>query len=398
MRESRGKTIEELRYEMEQLEREEVFLADEEWINLPKEREQRFFREYPIHRTHDEFSVPAAVPDLPAAAAVLHFDYNKMTDYILNTLEHFDVAGFSYAIVKDGKYVDGDGIGLARIPSPGDDVFLGMEISTRMVSASLAKPLCAVSIMKLREEGKISPDLSDKVGSYTIFQLLYPDMDDTVKSITIYQLLTHTSGLPEGGSTEDAVNNPVSPVSPGGNLYSNKNYRLLALIVADLTQPEAGVYGSLVEYAKEHVLVPMTITTMSNQIDNNPCLYYNTGNLTDGVLWGNFSSTDGHAGWYASSIDWAKFLAYFRFNKVLSSTSRNMMLNDTKEYFGFKKWYGQKKGTYYGHGGHYSKDGKGFRGGIMGFPAGIDAVLLVNTLGVPAPTKILIDAYHAGFK
>ena len=139
---------------------------------------------------------------------------------------------------------------------------------------------------------------------------------------------------------------------------------------------------------------------MTNQVGDSPCLYYKLGEFSDGAAWGDFNTTAiGAYGWYASAIHWAKFLAYFRYDKVLSNSTRYQMLNDPQKYFGFRKWFGQRRGTYYGHGGDFYKSGgKGFRGGMMGFPDYVDAVLLVNNKGGFDPESILIDAYHASYE
>ena len=57
------------------------------------------------------------------------------------------------------------------------------------------------------------------------------------------------------------------------------------------------------------------------------------------------------------------------------------MLTDPKKYFGFRRWFNQPRGTYYGHGGDFYTGANGFRGGMMGFPDYVDAVLLVNNRG-----------------
>lgn len=67
--------------------------------------------------------------------------------------------------------------------------------------------------------------------------------------------------------------------------------------------------------------------------------------------------------------------------------------------FGFSLT-GGKRGTYYGHGGLFwnSNKTKGLPTGMLAFPDGIDAVLMVNTLyDGPSPVAILKNAYDNSF-
>ncbi|GIU70939.1 MAG: serine hydrolase [Candidatus Nitrosocaldaceae archaeon] len=357
--------------------------SDEDWLEISTQRKRRYVKGRILHRIHDGISI---FDDIKYPGPT--FDVNKMVDSIIDTIDNYDVAGYSYAIVRYGKLLDAAGVGYARTRSEQNSE--PMSPYTRMVSASLAKPVCAISIMKLIEEGKIQ--LDDK--AYNFIKDKYPNVHDTVKNITIYQLLTHTSGLngPAKLSGFDAVlKNAVMPTQNSD--YHNANYWFLAFVVE-------GVTGQgYIDYARRNILIPMTISEMNNKVDTKPCLYYKQGELFDGVSWGDFNTTAiGAYGWYASAIDWAKFLAYFRYNKVLDKNIRYLMLNDDKRFFGFQKWFGEDRGTYYGHGGDFYKNGyKGFRGGIMSFPDEIDAVLLINTYGNFDPETILINAYHAAY-
>jgi CubicO group peptidase (beta-lactamase class C family) len=303
-------------------------------------------------------------------------------------MEGIGVTGYSYALVRFGQLVDACGVGEARTFSEGDP--LEMSHNTRMVSASLAKPVCAVSVMKLVEDGALS--LGEK--AYPHIQAVFPDVHPSIEDITIQQLLRHTSGM--NGSTklsgfESALQNVATPTI--NSIYHNSNYWFLAFVIEGVTG------GGYIDFAKEQILEPMTITGMSNKVDATPCLYYPQGGTGDAISWGDFDTTAiGAYGWYASAIHWAKFLAYFRYDKVLSSATRYQMLNDPKKYFGFKRWFNQPRGTYYGHGGDFFSGANGFRGGMMGFPDYVDAVLLVNNRGGFDPESILINAYHAAYE
>ena len=319
------------------------------------------------------------------------FDRNKMTDSIIERMTDAGAVGFSWAIVQNGLLVDAGGQGDARTPAePGPT--RDMTVNTRMVSASMAKPVCALTIMKLIEDGELS--LSDK--AYPIIADAFPAAHDTMSQIEIRHLLTHTSGFNGPGTLSqfsNALQQPLAAAPETMERYENWNYWFLAHVV------EAVTGSPYVDVATETVLTPMTIATMTREVDDNePCLYYANNSVTDGVTWGDFNATAiGAYGWFASAIDWAKLMAYFRYDQVLSKASRLTMLNASETYFGFRHWNGQPRGSYYGHGGDFNSGGRWFHGGMMGFPDGIDAVLLTNSDDVSNPVNVLIAAYHDAY-
>jgi CubicO group peptidase (beta-lactamase class C family) len=367
--------------------------SEADWVSIAEELDSQYLlRQQPLRRTHVGFSVTDAL-----AYGGPNFDPNKMAKWLIEEMKDIQPAGYSYAIVRFGNLIDACGVGYARTPA--EDNSLEMGVNTSLVSASLAKPLCAVAVMKLVEEKKIA--LDEK--AYPYIQQAFPDVHNSIKDITIYQLVTHTSGLGGGNKAflrshsefSDLLKTSVAPTASSS--YHNGNYWFLAHVVEGVTG------GGYIDFARKEVLEPMTITEMSNLVESSPCLYYKLGEFTDGHAFKDFSSSaNGAYGWFASAIHWAKFMAYFRYDKVLSSETRIQMLTDPKTFFGFRRWFGQPRGTYYGHGGTFRQyiDGapgdKGFKGAMMGFPDSVDAVLLVNNL-IQDPASLLIKAYHAGY-
>lgn len=322
------------------------------------------------------------------------FDANLMVQSIINRMENTGAVGYSWAIVRYGQLVDAGGMGDARTASEVDPRV--MTETTRMVSASLAKPVCAVTIMKLVEDKVFS--LDDL--AYPFIQEAFPNVHPSIEAVTIRHLLTHTSGIVGSSSLsnfgsvlQQPTVTPPGTNGPDGN-YENANYWFLAYVVEGAT---GTAYRT---YARDNILVPMTITNMNNEVDDEaPCLYYAANSVSNGFTWGDFQATAiGAYGWFASAIDWAKFMAYFRYDQVLEKQSRLTMLNAPERYFGFRHWNNQPRGSYYGHGGDFSSNGgKAFHGGMMGFPDGVDAVLLTNSDDVANPENVLIQAYHDAY-
>ncbi|MFV0383934.1 serine hydrolase domain-containing protein [Paracoccus sp. (in: a-proteobacteria)] len=318
------------------------------------------------------------------------FDRSRMVDEIVARMEGAGAVGYTWAIVQNGQLADAGGMGSARTTAETDP--RDMRPRTRMVSASLAKPVCAVTVMKLVEDGIIAQ--SD--AAYPLIADRFPDAHPSLGAITVRDLLTHRSGFDGPGRLSafpDTLQAPLAGTPGVTDRYENWNYWFLAHIVECVTGKP------YVKVARQSVLLPMGCRTMTRHRDAvAPCLYYAAGADRDGRGWDDFTATAiGAYGWYANAIHWAKFMAHFRHDTVLSRRSRHRMLEWDGPRFGFRLWHGQPRGSYYGHGGDFGTGGRWFHGGMMGFPDGIDAVLLTNSDDVANPEKVLMAAYHAAY-
>ena len=92
------------------------------------------------------------------------------------------IPGAALAVIKDGKVVKKEGYGLANVET---------QTSVSPVSvfkiASISKPMIAMGVMMLAEEGKLK--LDDPVSRYL------PATPESWKAITIRHFLSHTSGV-----------------------------------------------------------------------------------------------------------------------------------------------------------------------------------------------------------
>lgn len=331
-----------------------------------------------------------ALVDLGLATPGPTFDRVRMVNDMIDRMEAAGAVGYSWAIVQNGRLVDAGGMGDARTPA--EDNPRPMRARTRMVSASLAKPVCAVTVMKLVDDGVLDLDQP----AYALIADAFPGGHHSLGDITIRHLLTHQSGFNGPGRLSvfgDTLATPLSGTPGTSTRYENWNYWFLAHIV------EAATGEPYNRVARQSVLLPMGIHNMTRNVNEAMrCLYYAAGATSGGRGWGDFSATAiGAYGWYANAVQWAKFMAHFRYDTVLSSTARRTMLEWDDQIFGFRLWHGRPRGTYYGHGGDFFSGGGAFHGGIVGFPDGIDAVLLTNSDDVSNPESVLMSAYHAAF-
>ena len=119
-----------------------------------------------------------------------------MQGYIDNHLQ----AGISVMVIKDGKTAVRENFGYA-------DVENNMKVKDNTVFRifSMTKPITAVALMKLYDEGKF--DIDDKISKYIPdfeWAMVYsPELgthflDFQSEEMSIRNLLTHTSGIPYG--------------------------------------------------------------------------------------------------------------------------------------------------------------------------------------------------------
>lgn len=175
------------------------------------------------------------------------------------------VPGIAYGVLIDGQLVHTGTAGLRDIATN-----LPVDSASVFRIASMTKSFTALSILKLRDEGKL--DLDDPVDRYIpeLGRLAYPTADSP--RLTIRHLLSHAGGFPEDNPwgdqqlnrTDDEMAAMMTSGIPFSNApgiayeYSNFGFAILGRVVARVSgQP----YASFIH---ENILEPlgMTSTTM----------------------------------------------------------------------------------------------------------------------------------------
>lgn len=102
-------------------------------------------------------------------------------------LKFYNTPGLSIAVINDGKIEWARGFGI-RNESTGDSV----DIHTLFEAGSVSKPIFALAVMRLKEQGKVGldKDVNEYLKSWKI-----PANKDWQPRITLRQLLSHTAGL-----------------------------------------------------------------------------------------------------------------------------------------------------------------------------------------------------------
>jgi N-acyl-D-amino-acid deacylase len=273
--------------------------------------------------------------------------FDEVDDLILGVMARHGLPGAGAALAKDGKLLLAKGYGWADVttgaPAQPDTLF-GL--------ASLSKPLTAVAILKLVEQGKVN--LDDRV--FDLIKDVKPlpgaKVDPRLGKITVRQCLHHTGGWDRTVSGDPSMWSPqvcrtlrvVPPVTsaqliscvmtmplnfdPGARAeYSNFGYIVLGEVIAAVSgQP----YG---RYVRDNVMA--LAGARGAQLDDpdgkyppNTALRHIAGTLN--ILPPlQLPMIDASGGWYASPLDMIRFLTALdgsRGKPLLNEKTQRQML------------------------------------------------------------------------
>lgn len=237
--------------------------------------------------------------------------------------------GLSIAVRKDGQLVYQGNEGMARF-----DTDLPISSATQFRIGSISKPITALAIMKLVEDGEIS--LEDKLLSF------YPELPANFKDITLKHLLSHRSGLldyiDDNTNLSSLDNVPTAEVlnffensglenlnfEPGSmGRYSNTGYVLLALVVENVTGISFPDYLDQVFFSPIGMDNTFVISEQKHLGDKgeNYALSFGTAIRVKGFN----SLIYGASGVVSTTTDMMKFTEALLENQIVSEASLDLM-------------------------------------------------------------------------
>ncbi len=246
------------------------------------------------------------------------------------------VPAVSIAVLHEGKIEWTSAYGVTRNGGP------PATPATLFNAASMSKPLTAVAVLKLAQDGRIhlDADINSYIKSWKV-----PENQFTAKhKVTVRELLSHTAGIASQNGEVDDPDKPIPtlvqmlegkkpattpPVrvttEPGTKFaYSNGGYMILQLLIEDVTgKPFA-------QFMQQAVLTPlhMNDSTFETPLSPEHATHAATGYWSDGVKGiapSHFIKPNLAAGglWTTAS-DYAKFL--LELQKEYAGTS-HLILN-----------------------------------------------------------------------
>lgn len=205
-------------------------------------------------------------------------ELSEIDSYILGQMKDLDIPGVAIGIVRGDQVVYTQGYGVA------DDADRAMTPDTPFLIASLSKPITALGIMQLVEEGKINLDAP--IQTYLPW---FRVADEEVSSkITVRHLLHQTSGFDERESyirnlntdpSDDALEKSIRTLNtaelnfaPGEAFeYTNTNYDILGLLIQTVSGQ------SYEEYIEENIFAPLDMDQSYTSLED-----ARAGNMTRG--------------------------------------------------------------------------------------------------------------------
>ena len=252
------------------------------------------------------------------------------------------IPGVSVAITKKGQVVLERSYGMANLESNAP-----ATPSTIYRLASVSKPITAVAVMQLVEEGKI--DLDSEVQKYV------PSFPEKEYPVTVRDLLSHMSGIRHYRGEEFLLNQQYSDLTealsifkedtllhkPGlQQTYSTYGYTLLGAIVESVTGQ------SFMDYLKEEVFQPANMTnTMADdprKIILNRSANYDTvasGTVVNSVPVNTSYKIPG-GGILSTAGDMANFLIGLQKNSLVNKESWTKMTTEVYTEGGEPTHYG----------------------------------------------------------
>ncbi|WP_165372199.1 serine hydrolase [Emticicia agri] len=245
---------------------------------------------------------------------------DQEVDNLVNAfVKKYDITGLTFAISNQEKLMYAKGYGYA-------DKANNTPVTPYSLFriASVSKPITAIAVMKLIEDGKLS--LDDKVfGDNGILGNKYGGKPyrNGYENITVKHLLEHTAGvatndgndpmfsafnLTQDQIIENAVKNRNLYATPGTKYYySNLGYCMLGRIIEKVS-------GMTYEqYLQKAIFEPtgtdniqLTGNTIANRKENE-VVYYSQTNSPYAY---NVARMDSHGGLIASSIDLLKLISH----------------------------------------------------------------------------------------
>ena len=324
-------------------------------------------------------------PKLIAAAAESAW-LQKLTGEFIKRCTGKAVGCAIAAVGPHGMWSEGAAGAARRAP---DGSTRKLTANDKITMASVSKTFTGAALQKVLYTKRISVDA--KIGPYLPKTWKRTAMVDNV---TFRQLLTHTSGLPCNGITDDQLKSCLATAAPAPSIYHNENYALMRILIPQINGfvlPASGIappYAHLYrDYVNKTVFAPAGLPLMQcKPTDAIPALSYKsaTSNKWDfskvgpGEVWGDMTAVCGSQGWFLSARQMAQTMrAIMTPDKILPASLVERMKTDNLAV------YGRNDGgvVSWNHGGYHPAEwNKGeINTLLIHFNNGVSAGVIINS-------------------
>lgn len=373
-------------------------------------------------------AVPASAKQLGNLPDNMQFDDAKFGNYLAGKLGGTTV-GYTYVVYQNGKYLSSGNGGYAVLKKDVPDILgegMALRPETRMNIASVTKPITATAVLKALQnnpavslDSKVAPFLPANwtIGpgvkdlSFKDFMSQYTGMNDNDGNTSIAGLREWIRvGVTRPKSQYIYINGNLAifrivlPYLVGNDTVKSA---LNVLAKTDQDKFNTTVSNGFCDIVRNTVFTPMGIKNVSMKDDNKYATrFYNKNNNAPGYKTGDWTEIGGGGGWFMSAYELGTFMNHLRYDdNILAPSTRKLMDDNFLGWEDPAAWSAQYKGKYgdyLGHGGflQWNKDDPktivGANTAIVNFPSGVQAVLLINSLGsYPNKETLLKDAFDA---
>jgi CubicO group peptidase (beta-lactamase class C family) len=265
-------------------------------------------------------------------------EFSAFDAFMNGLITHYSVADGALAVAKDGKMIYSRGYGP------------GIQADSLFRISSVSKPVTAMAILKLVEQGRLKLD-ARAFDVLTQFHLPAQG-DPRIRAITVRELLQHTAGWDASVSFDPMFRTPSASsdaiirsmlerrldFDPGSRFaYSNFGYCVLGRVIEKISGT------TYEEYVRTAILAPAGIHRMhigKTRAQPGEVKYFNDAGTPSPYSGFSLDAMDSTGGWIASAPDLVRFASA----PILSPASMKEMLagpaDGSRAFYGLG-WYVQ---------------------------------------------------------
>ncbi len=258
----------------------------------------------------------------------IEYQYNNKIDSLVGSfVESSRLVGVSAGVLKDGKIIWQKGFGFRDV-----DINALVDSSTVFRLASVTKPMTAVAIMQLVEQGKLQLDVS--IQNYLPDFPVHPEGE-----ITIRQLLNHTSGIKGYRIFENRPTKAYKNLNEATQLFRSRGLKSVPGAEYHYSTYNYVVLGAIIEkvsglsynnYMQKTIWKPIKMLSTSTEIfdkdyPNKAKLYKKTGRGFRRDKQTNLSVKYPGGGVQSTTGDMLRFANAVLNNNLISSMAKKQM-------------------------------------------------------------------------
>lgn len=322
--------------------------------------------------------------------------------------------GYSFVINQNGKWADTCSTGIAYMSRAGS--FGPMHPNQEINVASVTKALTSVAVQQLLKKNNLK--ITDNIGPWLP---AYFFAVKAVRDLTFEELLTHTSGIQQSSGSFETMKavakNGLDDPSKAKK-YANMNFAIFRAMIPYLRNKSAAALqestmvpgntagfetwlsSQYIGYMQQFVFTPIGMGTANCIPSANTAQAFNETVKIVGHTPGDWTMGSGGGGYYLSTMEMARFLAYLSQTEVLLSKAQRTEMDE--KFLGWDTWHSHMTvaGRSYGKDGALQWGEPGLQTLIVKYPNKVELALSLNswTGSWRSLSAIARDAYNAAWE